>query len=220
MAPVPGIITRFVQPDDPTASLPDAVLAPPEPVPGVEAFYVTEANDDLAPKYNIVYFVKDITPILESSSYYDADVKASTAPAKITWDVCSFLNGKDAVEAKELTKEPHVLPAPPVPGSTLVSNGFTPHVEWEQDYNDWYDQEHGHKLSLVPGWNSCRRYRHIKTYGETDVATFYGWNFYDAENGLGGPEWKASITPWTDKIRSQNRIPNLRRIWTVLRTSS
>ncbi|VUC26640.1 unnamed protein product [Clonostachys rosea] len=216
---VPGIILRLTQPKDNSATLPpNDVLAPPAIVPGVEGFYIFESQDDLTPRYQTTYFISDIRPILESSSYFDEDVKrAGDQLASLGWEVASFVNGRDSAQQKEMTSEPHLLPSPPAIGSTLISNGGTPADGWDQDYNDWYNKEHSAALSLVPGWNNCRRYKHEKAYGGADYASWYGWNYYDAENGLYGPEWQASMTPWTKKVRGQGRKPNLRRIWKVIR---
>jgi hypothetical protein len=70
--------------------------------------------------------------------------------------------------------------------------------------------------SLVPGWNENKRYRLEKSYGDVETASFYGFNFYDVENGLGGPEWKASTdTEWTQRVRSNHAKPNIRRMWKI-----
>lgn len=217
---IPGIIMRMAQPHDPQAKPPQSILAPPALCPNVEMFYIFVAQDDLAPRYNTTYFLSDIRPVLDSSAHYDNDVKATADHlASLAWEVCAFMHGRDTIEAKELSSQPHLLPKPPAVGSTMVSNGGTPGPGWEQDYNDWYSLEHSALLSLVPGWNNCRRYRHVKTHGETDTASYYGWNYYDAENGLGGPEWQASMTAWTEKVRGNASKPNLRRVWKVVETS-
>ncbi|KAK7696872.1 hypothetical protein SLS64_014128 [Diaporthe eres] len=101
-------------------------------------------------------------------------------------------------------------------GTEIVINGSTPKAEYEADYHNWYDQEHVHKLGLVPGWQLTRRFRLEKVYGEAETASFYGVNFYDEENGLGGPEWKASATEWTLRIRQQAAKPNIRRTWKLV----
>lgn len=214
---VPGIIMRMAAPRASGGQTPTSNLAPPAPCPKVEAYYIFEGRDDETPKYNTAYFLSDITPVLNSSSYYEEDIKVhSGGLTSLAWEVCAFIKGRDSSEAKELSSHPHLLPTPPAIGSTVVSNGGTPSPGWEQDYEDWYNSEHSGLLSLVPGWNNCRRYRHIKTYGNMDIATVYGWNYYDAENGLGGPEWQASMTPWTKKVRGNAAKPNLRRVWKVL----
>lgn len=191
------------------------------PCPHIEAAYNLSADDDKAPSRNIVYFLGDITPILHSSSAYDEDVRAHRhGVTSIAWIVCAFVNGRDSKTIHDPITIPHVLLQPPAKGSLVVINGSTPRAGNEQDYHDWYDQEHGDKLTLVPGWNSGRRYRLAKLYGEAEVASFYGFNYYNEENGLGGPEWKAGVTEWTLRIRSNAAKPNIRRVWKVAETSS
>lgn len=196
--------------------------AAPKVCPNIEAVYRVTANDDGSPSLNTLYFLSDITPITTSSAAYDEDVKNSGS-VSLSWVVCAFINGRDDAPPPgdtlppPLTK-PHVLPDPPSPGSVIVINGSTPRPEKEQDYHDWYDQEHGGKLTLVPGWNNSRRYSLAKSYGDIQTAGFYGFNYYDAENGLGGPEWKAGVTEWTMRIRSNAAKPNIRRVWKVMAT--
>lgn len=210
---------RMVQPAPGQGKPPPNILAPPAPCPNVEAYYIFEEMDHDLPRFNTTYFLSDIRPVLENASFYEDDVKATEGGlATLAWEVCSYMNGRDTSEAKEMALEPHLLPKPPVIGSTVVSNGGTPKPDWVQDYVEWYNIEHSRLLSLVPGWNNCRRYSHSKTYGEADIASFYGWNFYDAENGLGGPEWQRSMTDWTKKVRIQASKPNLRRVWKVIQT--
>lgn len=208
---------RFVQPTN-GDDVPENILAPPNPCPGVEAFYVFDRRDELSPRYNTTYFLSDITPVLNNSSFYEEDVKSHPS-VTITWEICSYVNGRDTISDGPMSHEPALLPKPPALGSTLVSNGGTPPADGVQDYIDWYNLEHSAKLSLVPGWNNCRRYAHEKGYGEPEGATFYGWNFYDEENGLEGPEWWASMTEWTERIRGNAKKPNYRRVWKVIKTS-
>jgi hypothetical protein len=177
-----------------------------------------DANDTHTPSKNAVYILSDISAILDSSLEYERDVKAHCAElASISWVICAFINGRDKAPAKGVQ---HGLETPPDPGSIIVTNGATPRADKERDYHDWYDQEHGNKLTLVPGWNAARRYRLVKSYGEAETASFYGFNYYDETNGLGGPEWKAGVTEWTLRIRSNAAKPNIRRVWKVISTSS
>ena len=209
---------RLVEPGSAGEPTPDSGLTPTAPCPNVEASYALEANDDKTPSHNTVYFLGDITPIINSSSPYEEDVRThELGLTSIAWVICAFVNGRDDAKAKSPQASPHVLPTPPMPGSSLVINGSTPRPDKEQDYNDWYDEEHGEKLTLVPGWRSSRRYKLSKTYGETETANFYGFNYYDEKNGLGGPEWKAGVTEWTLRIRDNAAKPNIRRVWKVVK---
>ncbi|PKS13407.1 hypothetical protein jhhlp_000178 [Lomentospora prolificans] len=216
---IPGILMRLVEPRDATQPLSDSAVAPVTPCPNIEATQTFEANDSEQPSRNTVYYLSDISPILSTSSKYDEDVRAhSSALASISWVVCSYINGRDASDPTRAQSSVHILPITPVAGSILVANGSTPRPDKEQDYHDWYDQEHGEKLTHVPGWNAARRYKLEKVYGDVETANFYGLNYYDEKNGLGGPEWKAGVTDWTMRIRSNAAKPNIRRVWKAVDT--
>lgn len=211
---VPGVLLR----------LSNTTSSPPLPgdLPNVEAIYTLKAADDddgRTPSHNTVCFLSDITPLLSSEAHYNADAAAhrdlEASSLALSWVVCSFVNGRDSQGYAEPQTSRCVLPAPPAPGSVVVVNGSTPRPDKEADYHAWYDQEHGLKLTQVPGWWAARRYALAKVYGETETANFYGINFYDADNGLGGPEWQAGVTEWTLRIRSNAAKPNIRRVWKV-----
>lgn len=220
---VPGVLMRMAEPRDATQSVPDQSIAPPAaPCPGVEAVHILAENDSQSPSQNTVYYLSDITPIASSSSAYDEDVRANGDHSNISWVICAFINGRDPSQStpESLPTSPHLLPMPPVPNSVLVINGSTPRPDKEGEYHAWYDQEHGQKLTLVPGWNASRRYRLEKVYGDAKTANFYGFNYYDEKNGLGGTEWKAGVTEWTMRFRENAARPNLRRVWRVVRTGA
>ncbi|KAL3488332.1 hypothetical protein BJX62DRAFT_240143 [Aspergillus germanicus] len=202
---VPGIVIR----------LSDTLATSAPSLPNTETAYTVSAGDSEAPKHATIYFLSDITPITEFVSLYGSD-KSSNSSASPSWIVCKFINGRDASNPGGAPQtDPHKLPAHPAQGSTIVVNGSTPRPDKEADYHAWYDHEHGGKLALVPGWNAMRRYALVKVYGEIETANFYGVNFYDEVNGLGGPEWKAGVTEWTLRIRDNAAKPNIRRVWRV-----
>lgn len=201
---VPGIVMRISETPE----------RPSSPFPNIEATYILKDNDGVTPSFNTVYLLNDITPLVSSSDYYDADRRThGEEPASISWKVCAYINGRDQSIGASPGPVPHVQFKTPAVGSVMVANGSTPRKDKEQDYHDWYEQEHGEKLREVPGWNAGRRYVLVKLYGEAEAASFYGLNFYDEDNGLGGPEWKAGITDWTLRIRSNAAKPNIRRVW-------
>ncbi|SPO06779.1 uncharacterized protein DNG_09473 [Cephalotrichum gorgonifer] len=218
---VPGVLMRLVEPRATTLASSDSTFVPPN----VEATQFLEANDSQKPSQNAVYYLSDISPLLSTSSAYDEDVRAHGSElTSISWVVCSFINGRDGPHlgsGSDITSSSveYTMSGPPATGSVVVINGSTPRPDKEQEYHDWYDQEHGEKLTLVPGWNSARRYRFEKSYGDVETANFYGFNYYDEKNGLGGPEWKAGVTEWTLRIRSNAAKPNIRRVWSVVSTS-
>ena len=208
----PGLVMRLAQ-LRPGAAASDSPLEDPKAVPNAEAVYQCRCNDDKEPGYNTIYFIPDVTPIINDNSLYEADVsKHSGDFASLAWVVVSFVNGRDP-GAIVSPKEPQTPSSPPPLGTVIVANGSTPRPEWAEDYHAWYDQEHGGKLGKVPGWQLMRRYKFEKLYGDAETAGFYGINFYDEANGLGGPEWKEGVTEWTMRIREHAAKPNIRRVW-------
>ncbi|KAL1854818.1 hypothetical protein Daus18300_011334 [Diaporthe australafricana] len=215
--PRSGILMRLTQ-HQPGQTPSDAALRPPNLCPGIEATYNLKATDERTPEYNTLYFLSDIDSVLTNDSLYEADVQAHTSDfASLLWVVASFINGRGKGDSAANTTI-HTPLALPAHGTIIVANGSTPLPEKEYDYHAWYDEEHAGKLGHVPGWQLSRRYKFERLYGEAEVASFYGVNFYDEINGLGGPEWKAAVTDWTLRIRDQAAKPNVRRTWKVVST--
>lgn len=218
---VPGVVMRLAQrgpKDTGSLSQEETAVFSQAPFPNVQTIYTAHADDDKTPSLNTIYVLSDINPVLSSPEYYEQDVKAfADSLTSVSWVVCAFVNGRD--RGGDASAEPstvHPLPGPPANGSIIVVNGSTPRPGKEQDYHEWYNQEHGPGLSVVPGWTSARRYSLEKLYGDVETASFYGFNYYEAQNGLGGPEWQASTkTEWTQRIRGNAAKPNIRRVWRV-----
>ncbi|KAJ1333118.1 hypothetical protein MN608_03108 [Microdochium nivale] len=241
--PTQGVIMRMLTTTD-AASSP---LQAPENnilVPGVQAIYNLAATDGLQPSLNTMYFLSDVDLVLQDPSYFEADVTATTSSSpsstsgatSLAWIVTSYIGGRnDGSGVQAPSQVPPSLASkggylPPI-GTVIVANGSSPQTDKEDDYHAWYEEEHAGGLTAVPGWQITRRYRFINKYerhfaapaeGSTkqkDVenAKFYGVNFYDEDNGLGGPIWKAStLTDWTAKIRQQAEKPNIRRTWRIV----
>jgi hypothetical protein len=207
---IPGLLMRLVE----CSSSPRN--PPPMPCPNIENIYAAAADDGKTPTQLTLYFVSDVRPLIASPNLYDNDLASQIPNDNLTWVVCSYINGRDKDLSPTTPSVPHLLSHTPAAGSRLVVNGSSPRQDKEEDYHNWYNEEHGPMLSLVPGWNENKRYRLEKSYGDVETASFYGFNFYDVENGLGGPEWKASTdTEWTQRVRSNHAKPNIRRMWKI-----
>ncbi|KAH7079818.1 hypothetical protein FB567DRAFT_607288 [Paraphoma chrysanthemicola] len=210
-----GVLLRVVEPKQ--GATPDSRRAPPtSPCPNVEQIYTAVADDGQKPSQIAVYVLSHIRPLMTSKKLYDDDI-AANPDLDISWVVCGFINGRD--KGSPTTDTPstiHSLSHKPVPGSKLVIVGSTPRPEKEVDYHEWYNVEHGPGLAIVPGWNAARRYALRNSYGKMETASFYGFNYYDEESGLGGPIWeKSTKTEWTFRIRGNAAKPNIRRVWKV-----
>jgi hypothetical protein len=206
--PIPGLLMRLASPH--------AIATPQSLFSDALQIWTAVADDEKAPHQLTLYHLSDVRPLLSSSDLYDKDAASHGGDASLAWVVCSFINGRSKDDSVSKTGSSHLLSHKPSQGSKLVINGSSPRPDKEHDYHGWYNEEHGPMLSLVPGWNENQRYRMEKNYGDIETGKFYGFNYYDEQNGLGGPEWKASTnTEWTQRVRSNHEKPNIRRVWKV-----
>ncbi|KAH7071570.1 hypothetical protein BKA63DRAFT_448302, partial [Paraphoma chrysanthemicola] len=191
-----GVLLRVVESKQ--SATPDSRhVHPKSPCPNVERIYTAVADDGKQPSQLAVYTIGDTSSLTSSNELYDEDV-AANPHLDISWVVCGFINGRDkGAPTADAPSTTHPLSHRPVLGSKLVIVGSTPRPEKEADYHEWYNVEHGPGLAIVPGWNAARRYALNKAYGDIDTASFYGFNYYDEESGLGGPIWeKSTKTEW------------------------
>lgn len=211
--PAPGLLIRLAQSSS-------QALRPPQTLcPNILQIWTAIADDGETPSQLTLYHLSDVRPLLPSTDLYDEDAASHSEETSLAWVVCSFINGRSKDSSRAKTSSTHLLSHRPAEGSKLVINGSSPRLDKEYDYHGWYNEEHGPMLSLVPGWNENQRYRLEKSYGDIETAKFYGFNYYDEENGLGGPEWTASTnTEWTQRVRSNHEKPNIRRVWKIEHT--
>lgn len=82
---------------------------------------------------------------------------------------------------------------------TLVCVEMTPTLHLEDDFNNWYDEEHILLLSQTPTWMESTRYRLITS---NDDAPFYlAMHKWGSRSALGSPEHNvATSTPWRNKV--------------------
>lgn len=86
-----------------------------------------------------------------------------------------------------------------------------------EDFDSWYEQEHIHMLSRIPGWIRSRRFRMVvggiqgmPPKGQVECLLVHD---FKADNGLDGPEHKAATdSPWSSKIM-QKIVSKDRRVW-------
>ncbi|KAF4620387.1 hypothetical protein D9613_000960 [Agrocybe pediades] len=86
---------------------------------------------------------------------------------------------------------------------TLVLNGMSPKPEDEDDFNQWYAEEHVPLLSSVPGWIYSRRYRLIQSSSfEAKVPPNYlAVHAWESEESFLSDEYKQAVsTPWRNRV--------------------
>ena len=101
------------------------------------------------------------------ATFYDL---AETASARL--DVVAELSESQQLMTARLPRfEERIYESIPVPdfaatgrareGKLLMAVWWTPRDGMEQDFHDWYNEEHIGMLMKVPGWLEIRRYRRI-----------------------------------------------------------
>ena len=73
--------------------------------------------------------------------------------------------------------------------------------EYEQEFNEWYDNEHIPGLAAVPGTLSARRFRDMK--GTHRYLALY--HLQSANVPLTAAWKQAAGTPWTERLRPHFR---------------
>ena len=85
----------------------------------------------------------------------------------------------------------------------------------EQDFNDWYDQEHLAALAAVPGVIAVRRFRAVEGGGPKYMAVYHLTEPAVCSSGA----WsKAADTPWSARVRPSftTRWRTLYRPWELV----
>jgi len=100
---------------------------------------------------------------------------------------------------------PGDLPAPAAGAPAMLFFAMNPLPEAEQDFNDWYDQEHVPALARVPGCLAARRFRILSATSEGNHRYLALYHLASADVQSSAAWRKAVETPWTHRIRPQTR---------------
>ncbi|KFZ03205.1 hypothetical protein V502_11147 [Pseudogymnoascus sp. VKM F-4520 (FW-2644)] len=205
-----GIVLRLFNPTR------GATVDPEIDVPGSDITHVTTitSTDDKvqmgAPSAGFAYHVKHISKFLIEGAYERDPAHAENLTQSLDLLVYKRVS--------QLSRDGHELSEGGVapPRSVMICVAITPRDT--EDYSKWYDEEHQGMITKVPGWIKSERYELAKAYGsQVRAAPFLAVHFYDENNGLGGPEWRASVdTMWSKKIRENVIVPHFRRVWEVV----
>lgn len=205
----PGIVLVFLNPRPDISGFEtwrkEAFLG----IPGVKEIQIlsaTDAVEDNKPyRYQNAFLVENIQ-VFDEKLVGDLTSSASKYILNSDWHIYGTVsfNARENLEG-------------PVPGTVVVSVGMAP-IDTEEvitDYHKWYTDEHLPLLAEVPGWRTGSRYSldHVLGSKLEYAAPFLAIHQYDEENGLGGPVWKKSFTPWTEKVVKAVSAPHHRRVW-------
>ncbi|KAL2755350.1 hypothetical protein ACRALDRAFT_1071347 [Sodiomyces alcalophilus JCM 7366] len=170
------------------------------------------ATDDKEPTYLAVYDVTD-TAILQTKEYTDLRANRSVHETQTIGQVDVRRDIYDLVHerAKEGFRPLESLSDAEAEGIQLVVNETVIKNNNDEEYTKWYKEEHVDMLARVPGWLRTRLFRTSQVSGNSSKPALLSVTEYAKENGLGGPEHKASMeTPWrarvtTDHVESKER---------------
>ncbi|KAF8963592.1 hypothetical protein BDZ97DRAFT_1758439 [Flammula alnicola] len=90
----------------------------------------------------------------------------------------------------------------------LVCNAMTPTPQNEEDFNNWYNDEHILLLSRSPGWMRSARYRLVDC--SHDAPRYLAMHAWKSRSAFETPEYKLAVeTPWkvrvVDKVTARER---------------
>jgi pimeloyl-ACP methyl ester carboxylesterase len=179
-----------------------------------------QANDGLEPTFVAVYDVTDMSHLLtptyttlranrsprEGDTIGQVDVKRYFYDLVFTKQSALFIPIEQLTDAEA---EGIVL----VAVTTTLSDAEGADVE----YRKWFEEEHADMLSKVPGWLRSRLFK-ISSIESGGADTFFSLHEYTKENGLGGPEHKASMaTPWRSEVFSKYTTSKGRRTYSLFK---
>ncbi|ORY34726.1 hypothetical protein BCR39DRAFT_514190 [Naematelia encephala] len=108
----------------------------------------------------------------------------------------------------------------------LMTGFMTPGQGDDEEFNQWYTQEHLGDMSKVPGWRRARRFRINDSIekgtgkipkAKATYAAIYELDHFD---GLKSPEYHhACTTPWTAKMTGRCPVAEMRK-WKLVKTWS
>ncbi|KAK7921545.1 hypothetical protein PG985_009567 [Apiospora marii] len=181
------------------------------------------AADDQQPEYLAAYDVTRMSH-LETDTYTTLRANRSPREAETIGQVDVTRHFWDLVSEK---KSPLFLPIEQLTDDeaaglvlVVVELGLKDHPDAETELLKWYNEEHAEMLSKVPGWLRTRLFKTSVLDTKSGAKTlYYGVHDYTKENGLGGPEHKASMaTPWRVKVTDNYATLQGRRLWSLFYT--
>ncbi|KAL4787690.1 Thiolase, N-terminal domain-containing protein [Aspergillus varians] len=175
------------------------------------------AVDDIDPEWLALYDITDMDELtretylsLRGDGIKTPREKATMAQIAVGRKLYDLLQDEKAAEFQPLEDQPDTS----VTGNVLISNTSTLPADpaKEDDLKRWYKEEHIPMLARVPGWRRSRIF--ITASIDPNARREYvAIHEFSAQNGLGGPEHKATIgTPWGTRI-AQFLTSKTRRVY-------
>ncbi|KAI1492810.1 Alpha/Beta hydrolase protein [Biscogniauxia mediterranea] len=177
-----------------------------------------QATDGQEPTFLAVYDVTSMSH-LETETYTSLRANRSTREAETIgqvdvkryfWDLAWTKQSPLYIPIEQLTDEEGE-------GIVLAAIEFKP-TETDnaaEEIKKWYDEEHGEMLSKVPGWLRSRLFK-TSSLEPGAAASFLSLHEFARENGIGGPEHKASMsTPRAADILAKHATLTSRRLYSL-----
>jgi pimeloyl-ACP methyl ester carboxylesterase len=178
-----------------------------------------EASDGEKPSFVAVY---DVTSMhhLETETYTTLRANRSSREAATIGQVDVKREFFDLVHTKQAPsfQPPEKLTDEEAKGlvTVAVEINATDAQGAEEEYSKWYIEEHVEMLSKVPGWVRSRLFKPSYLEPGKTTPTFFSLHDYKKENGLGGPEHKASMdTPRRTEVFNKYVASKGRRTWSL-----
>jgi pimeloyl-ACP methyl ester carboxylesterase len=162
------------------------------------------ATDAREPAYLAAYDVTQMS-LLETETYLTLRANRSPREAETIGqvDVTRYFHDLAITRESPGFVPPEKLTDEEAEGRVLVAVRIEAKDEpnAEAEILKWYSEEHIDMLSKVPGWVRTRVFKTSTLEKSSGPVNIWAMNEYAKENGLGGPEHKASMaTPWREKI--------------------
>jgi hypothetical protein len=175
-------------------------------VPGFSNAVRYKATDAETPSWLAIYEIASAS--IASSEPYKALAMQGSEKEKNLIPRLALLNRR-VYELLTVKTRP-ALSTSDLPGKYLFVVTFLVQPELDEEFNNWYEQEHIPELSKVPGWQRARRYKLDSSvelaHGpaatpENPVHNYLTLHEWDRDGYVAFPEFTATlITPWSTKM--------------------
>ncbi|EPE07135.1 3-oxoadipate enol-lactonase i [Ophiostoma piceae UAMH 11346] len=188
-----------------------------------QRYKASDSNNDDGPPFVATYDVTDMA-FLTQPIYTDLRAHRSPREAETIGqvDVKRYMFDWQSTKQLESLESVDIEKEVQMPGTVLVYVDVTiketaSQEDAEKELARWYDEEHFGMLSKVPGWLRSRRFRtSTLDLAEGKPLRIVSLHEYrpHGQNGLGGPEHKASMdTPWRTEVFDKYVAAKGRRTW-------
>ncbi|MCJ1317441.1 hypothetical protein MMC15_002766 [Xylographa vitiligo] len=169
------------------------------------------------PEWLAIYDVTDTTELVKEpyttlrtdrvKTQREKDTMKQITVGRLIYDLVASQQAPSFTPLEAITPEPAE--------NVLIVLRLSVRPDKRQELQSWYTDEHIPLLAKIPGWRRTRLFRTSVVESAPEVE-YLAVHDYSSTNGLGGPEWKASVsTPWYESIMSSVVTHVVRRTYTL-----